>query len=275
MPFKKGETPVKNLVYSSTSPSRFSDKDETETKECSFKDKHVLIVGAGALGNFTGVGLALLGVGRIDVLDFDNVETTNLNRQLLFYDSVGQKKSKALASKLRIINHKIKAKGIVGKLDENCDYFENNKPDIILDCVDNFTTRAIANYFAVRYKIPIISGGTSPSSGQVTAYKPGYSACLDCKLGVDKALAKERTSHSCIYVAQPSVIMTNEIIGGLMVAEAKTLLSGYGEPIKKMLKYDSNSQARAGLVGGETPCNCKRPSIKKWLENTIQMSSKD
>jgi len=271
MPLNVDDIPVRNFVYSSTSPGRFV-AEGSRREQGDLSGKYALIIGAGALGNFTGIGLALVGVGQIDILDFDTVETTNLNRQLLFYDSVGNEKVKALTAKLKKINPKIKVRGLLGKLDESYkEYFKlkENRPDLILDCVDNFGTRAIANYFAVRHGIPLVSGGTNPSSGQVVAYQPGQSACLDCKLNVDKALAKERTSHSCIYASQPSVITTNQIIGGLMVAEARAVLDSqtYGDPIRKMLKYDSISPARAGLVGGDAPCNCSRPSINQWLKD--------
>ncbi len=275
MPFNKKEKPVSSLSYSVANPQRFNGEDKLNIDGASLRDKHVLVVGAGALGNFAGIGLALAGVGQIEILDFDSVETTNLNRQLLFYDSIGDEKSKALARKLKAINPKIRIRGLTGKLDESyASQFRSreNRPDLIFDCVDNFGTRAIVNYFAVRYGIPLVSGGTSPSSGQVVAYQPGKSACLDCKLSVDKALGKERTSHHCIHAVQPSVIMTNEVVGGLMVAEARSLLApnSYGPHIRKMLKYDSTNPVRAGLVGGDNPCDCEKGSIRKWLKGVIK-----
>ncbi|MBI5066290.1 ThiF family adenylyltransferase [Candidatus Woesearchaeota archaeon] len=277
MPFDKDDTPAQYLFYSTASPTRFSKKEEVSIKETSLKEKKVLVVGAGALGNFVSLGLALADIGKIEILDFDTVESTNLNRQLLFYDSVGQKKSKALASKLQEINPEIKVKGIDGKLDEDYEeHFKNNPPDLIIDCVDSFGTRALVNYFAVKYKIPLISGGTNPSAGQVVVYKPGESACLDCKLSVDKALAKEKTSHSCIHASQPSVIMTNQIMGGLMVAEARAVLSpeNYGPIAKKMIRYDSTSDFRWGLSGNDAACECNRGSMKSWMKEIIDKHTK-
>jgi len=275
MPFNRNDKPLEKLVYSAASPSRFSERNEKTITEGSLKDKSVFVIGAGALGNFVGLGLALSGFENVDILDYDIVETTNLNRQLLFYDSVNENKAESLAEKMKMINPKMEVEGIDKKLDEKfSSYFrlKKNRPDLIMDCVDNFYTRAIANYLSVKYKIPLISGGTNPSSGQVVSYKPGYSACLDCKLSVDKAYAKEKTSHSCIHATEPSVIMTNEIIGGMMVAEARAVLDpeNYGEPVKKMIKYDSNSKARAGLVGGDKPCDCKRGTIKQWADELIK-----
>jgi len=191
---------------------------------------------------------------------------------------VGEKKAKALTNKLKKINPKIEIKDIDGKLDEKFfDYFKSkdNKPDLIIDCVDNFGSRAIANYYAVRYNIPLVSGGTNHYSGQVAVYAPKKSQCLDCKLLVDKALGRERTSHSCIHAAQPSVIMINEIIGGLMVAEARAVLApeAYGEPVKKMIKYDSTNPARVGLVGSDAACSCKRGRMKEWLDGILKKAA--
>jgi len=273
MKINKDDIPIKNFYYSSISRTRFSKEDTNNNEEISLEDKYALVVGAGALGNFVTLGLTLNNIGKLDILDFDDVEPHNLNRQLLFYDNVGEKKSLSLASKIKKINPEVKVNGIVDKLDEKFEkYFRKNKPDIILDCVDNLSTRAIANYFAIKYKIPLISGGTDPYAGQVVVYKPGESACLDCKLKVDKALAKERTSHSCTYAAQPSVITTNQIIGGLMVGEVMAVLDpeNHREFVKKTIKYDSRNPSRAGLVGSGNICNCKRGTIKKWLNDVMK-----
>lgn len=280
MPFNENDKPIDVLSYSLANTGRFNSDDNQKIDLASLKNKKVLVVGAGALGNFAGLGLALAGVGHIDILDFDTVETTNLNRQLLFYESVGDEKSRALAKKLQNINPNVKINGISGKLDESyVGYFREikNRPDLILDCVDRFGTRAIINYFAVRYGIPLISGGTNPSAGQVVVYNPGESACLDCKLSVDKALGKERAAHSCIHAAEPSVIMTNGVIGGLMTAEAVSLLASesYGPHIKKMLRYDSRNPYRAGLVGGDAPCNCKRGPMKEWMKYVMKKAKAD
>ncbi|KKS74177.1 MAG: UBA/THIF-type NAD/FAD binding protein [Candidatus Gottesmanbacteria bacterium GW2011_GWC2_42_8] len=224
------------------------------------------VLGAGALGNFVALGAALEGVGNIDILDFDEVEAHNLNRQIMFYDSVGQKKSTALAEKIKQLRPDIKVRGLVGKLDEKTTYFEQHKPDVILDCVDNFATRAITNYFAVHYGIPLVSGGTNSQSGQVVVYEPGMSACLDCKLGVEKALGMALQGSKCTNAPDPSVIMTNEVIGGMMVGEAlKVFDKGYGAPVSRILKYDSTVPVRGGLIGADESCGCTKGDINAWL----------
>jgi len=266
MPFDDSDQPVEKIAYSLNSERRFSSETETlERKD--LNDKKILVVGAGALGNFTVLGAALEGIGSIDVLDFDDVESTNLNRQILFYDAVGKMKATALAERVSEIVPEVNIRGLIEKLDENSDYFKENKPDAILDCVDSFAVRAIINYFAVKNKIPLISGGTNPRSGQVVVYEPEKSACLDCKLGVETALAEQRKATSCRYAPDPSVIMTNQIVGNMMVGETiKVLDSNYGEPVRRILKYDSTVSVRGGLVGSGDPCDCSKPGIKAWLK---------
>jgi molybdopterin/thiamine biosynthesis adenylyltransferase len=266
MPFNPSDQPVSEIAYSLASARRFSSEKEN-LERLGLEDKRILVVGAGALGNFTVLGAALEGIGNIDVLDFDNVESTNLNRQILFYDSVGKMKATALAERVAEIVPRVNVRGLVERLDENTRYFQENRPDAILDCVDSFAVRAIVNYFAVRNKIPLISGGTNPRSGQVVVYEPGKSACLDCKLGVETALAEQRKASSCRYAPDPSVIMTNQIVGNMMVGETiKVLNSEYGEPVRRILKYDSTVPVRGGLVGSDEPCKCSKPDVKEWLK---------
>jgi len=262
----EGESPVKKIAYSTSAERRFSGELETEVKAEDLSGKRVLVVGAGALGNFVGLGLALAGVGNIDLMDFDEIESTNLNRQILFYGAVGRKKAEVLAERIAAISPQTKINGIVGKLDISSDLKQNY--DAVIDCVDSFAVRAIINYFAVRNKIPLVSGGTSPESGQVVVYKPGETACLDCKLGVEKALAKSLASSSCRYAPDSSVIMTNEIIGGIIVGEARKILApGYGTPARRIIKYDSKAPTRGGLIGPSEACDCTKPEAETWIKD--------
>jgi len=264
-PFSASDQPVRKIAYSLLSPRRFSAEDG-KLERGDLKDKRILVIGAGALGNFAVLGAALEGIGDIDVLDFDEVESTNLNRQILFYDSVGKMKAAALAERVAEIAPKVNVRGLIEKLDENTRYFQENHPDAILDCVDSFAVRAIVNYFAVRNRIPLISGGTDPRSGQVVVYVPGKSACLDCKIGVETALAEQRKASSCRYAPDPSVIMTNQIVGNMMIGETlKVLNAEYGDPVRRILKYDSTVPVRGGLVGSDESCECSKPDVKEWL----------
>lgn len=262
-----GDRIAGNISYSLRAESRFGNSLDEEVREDNLSDKRVLVVGAGALGNFAALGLALSGVGNIDILDHDDVDPTNLNRQILFYDSVGEKKAEALALKIGRINPNIRARGLVGEISPDSGMlFQQNKYDVVLDCVDSFAVRAIINYFAIRNQIPLVSGGTNPTSGQVVVYKPIKSACLDCRLGVEEALARELEASSCRYAPDPSVIMSNQVVGGMVVGETvKVLSDSYGPAVSRILKYDSTVPQRGGLVGIEEACNCKKPGPAEWI----------
>lgn len=220
-----------------------------------------LIVGAGALGNFVALGLAKLGFGRADVIDHDTVEQTNLNRQVLYYDQVDKEKAKALAAKIRKISSgKVKADGIVEKFTEKSEF--ERKYDLLLDCVDNFTVRAIINDYALAHGIPLISGATDFQAGQAANYVPGKTACMDCQLNIHEEGRKAQQARrraGCLEAPNPSVIMTNQIIAGIMVNEARTAFHPelHGEPINGILKYGSTLEARLGINWITKTCSCK------------------
>lgn len=234
------------------------------------KNKNALVVGAGALGNFLGLGLSHANLGKVYLVDDDTIEITNLNRQIMFHDAVGKYKADVLAERIMAINPDVKFEPLKKRVTEDFeDEIKKIKPDILIDCVDNLSTRAILNHFALRYEIPLISGGTDFQKGQLVVYQQGKSACLNCRLGVDKALVEARRASSCIHAPIPSVVITNHIIGGLMAAETRCVLApeDYGDSVMSLVKYDSTKNARIGLVGTEEPCNCKRKgTAEKWIK---------
>ncbi|MBR9705868.1 hypothetical protein GOV14_02420 [Candidatus Pacearchaeota archaeon] len=252
-----GRNSISNLKYDLR--TKFA-KDH-QLQLASLESKSALLVGAGASGNFAGIGLGYSGIGKLYIADDDTIETTNLNRQILFYDSVGKHKAEVLGDRIKRINPNANIEAIIGRVTENFeDELQKINPDVILDCVDNHATRAILNHFAIKYHIPLISGGTDPKAGQVTTYVPGQTACLNCRWSVDEALAKARTSRSCIYSPNPSVVITNHIVGGVMASEIRSVLDpkNYGMFEKKMIKYDSSRPTRIGVAGAYSPCDCVR-----------------
>ncbi|VVB78891.1 SAMP-activating enzyme E1 [uncultured archaeon] len=273
MPLDNNDIPVNHIAYTLLSEERFSNKKEYEIVKPDLKNKKALIVGCGALGNFCSLLSSLEGIGSIDLMDPDVVESTNLNRQILFYRSVGKPKAIALEEEIKMITPSVNTRAIKDKLDENSKYFDENTPDIIFDCVDNMASRAIINYYSVRNKIPLVSAGTGPRSGQVIVYIPGKTECLECKLGVEKSLSEQRKSNSCLHTSDPSVIMTNQITASMQVLEGiKVLSDSYGDPLKSVLKYDSQIPIRGGYVGTDGICACEKPDIQSWLKEVDSKS---
>ena len=117
-----------------------------------YKDKKILMIGAGALGNFVGLSLALLGVDSVEIIDPDSIEQANLNRQILFYDSIGGDKAEVLAR--RMAPHVTAVKGTVHEFSKD-DSVKGY--DVVFDCVDNFEVRETISDVCEKEGIPLIS----------------------------------------------------------------------------------------------------------------------
>lgn len=266
MPLDEYDTPANRpLQYNLASPNRFDDVKEFAAllgSSNAVDGFHHLLVGAGALGTQVAIGLILKGAKKLTltIYDPDIVDQTNLNRQILFYDCIGEYKAPALVENLQKINPGVEYEAVVGEVDEAC--FKQDRIDLIFSCVDNFQARAFLNYMARKYKIPLVNGGTGPKAGQVMVYKPGETACLNCCMHVDKLAEQEKARASCVRAPEPSVIITNQIIGGLMVGEAGSLLNPeeYGPPLQGIIEFNSIIPERIGIRPSKERCNCHKAS---------------
>ncbi|MGD8371047.1 MAG: ThiF family adenylyltransferase [Syntrophobacterales bacterium] len=217
---------------------------ERKKLEGAARDQRILVTGSGALGVFLGLGLAYAGFQQSTFMDPDVAETTNLNRQILFYDAVGKSKAETLARRLKDL-FGVNANSWV-------EYFKRHTDissfDVIFDCVDNFETRIVMSEKCKQQKKIIISGGTNVDAGQVVIYNPAKNKktpaeLLDLYDIVDgrEIETPERVRAACKYRPDPSVIMTNQIIAGFMVDSYRMLLDGK-EPSN--IFYDSKSETR-------------------------------
>lgn len=207
-------------------------------------DPHVLVVGAGALGIFAGLGLAFSGFRRITFMDPDVVDVTNLNRQVFFHDAVGTSKAEALCRRL---NHffDVRTDSAVAFFAEDTDL---SIYDAVLDCVDNFETRIILSEKCRSQEKVLISGGTDPDAGQAVVFDPAKNDPTPAELlGLYDIVGTRETgqdrgeSAACTRRPEPSVIMSNQVIAGAMV-DAFRMLSGGLEPAN--LFYDANSDTK-------------------------------
>lgn len=207
-------------------------------------DPSICVVGAGALGNFVGLGLAYSGFRNMTFMDPDGVEVTNLNRQVFFYDAIGLRKAETLSERLNKL-FGTDARPCVRPFSKDTDI---SSYDVVFDCVDNFETRvALSEACKDRGKV-LISGGTSVDAGQVVVYDPrqGHGTPAEV-LGLYDIVrqremeAFQRERASCEERPDPSVIMTNQIIAGFMVDAYRRLLAGQ-EPTN--IFYDSTKDKR-------------------------------
>jgi adenylyltransferase/sulfurtransferase len=143
----------------------------------------VLIVGLGGLGSPVAMYLAAAGVGHLVLADFDNVELSNLQRQIVHdTQQIGQAKSFSAQQTLKAINPEIKLTLINQPIEEANLTTDLDAVDIVVDCSDNFATRFAINAACVKTEIPLVSGAALRWHGQVTVFLPKLptSPCYHC-----------------------------------------------------------------------------------------------
>ena len=153
--------------------------------QAKLSQKHVLIIGAGALGSGSAEVLTRAGVGKITIVDRDYVEASNLQRQQLYTEEdVAEKLPKAAAAekRLRAINSEVEIRAIIG--DATPEMLEEmaDDVDLIMDATDNFETRMVMNDVSQKYQIPWIYGACVGSFGMSFSIAPGKTPCLNCLL---------------------------------------------------------------------------------------------
>jgi sulfur carrier protein ThiS adenylyltransferase len=156
-----------------------------EAGQLKLKEKHVLIIGAGALGTGNAEILARAGIGRLTIFDRDYVEYSNLQRQLLYSErDAAERMPKAIAQKRRL--SEINSETMVDAHVTDVTPFELEgaaaKVDLIIDATDNFETRFIINDVSQKYKVPWIYGACVGSYGISYMIIPGETPCLRCLL---------------------------------------------------------------------------------------------
>jgi hypothetical protein len=203
-----------------------------------------LVVGAGALGTFVGLGLGYSGFKRCTLMDPDVVEPTNLNRQVLLYDALGHSKAETLSRRLNDF-FGMKSTAQVAYFREETDL---SPYDVVFDCVDTFEARIVLSERCRDQGKTLVSGGTSADAGQVVLYSPLAGGATPAELLGLYEIVKTRgfdvpvrERASCRLRPDPSVIMTNQVTAGFMVDLYRRLLDGQAV---ENLFYDSASSER-------------------------------
>ncbi len=208
---------------------------------------HVLILGVGAIGSYVATNLVLSGVGHLILVDFDTIEESNLNRQLLYTDDdIGKNKALIASEKLKILNPYIKIDYFQDKM-ENLPIKLIKNVSLIASCLDTFPGRRYANSLALRENVPMVSGGMYAFLGNVQTIIPNKTACFECQ----PLISQDKLSQACTPIGAarkkhivkeepklPSVSTLSSIIGGLMSQEILKILLKIGNPINNYLFYD-------------------------------------
>lgn len=141
------------------------------------KNTHVMVVGAGGVGSYAIEALARSAVGKMTIIDHDDVDYSNINRQLhALHSTVGQSKVQLMALRLQDINPDIKVVYLQQYVDkENIDIIidkaDNQAPDIVIDCIDSITSKIILIEHCVKYGIKVISSMGAGNKIDATAFE--------------------------------------------------------------------------------------------------------
>lgn len=218
----------------------------------------VAIIGCGALGSVSAALLARAGVGRVRIVDRDFVDTTNLQRQMLFdEDDVREMRPKAVAAArtLSRANSEIAVDGVVA--DVNPDTIVDLVKDVslVIDGTDNFETRFLINDVSIRHGIPWIYAACLSSYGLTMNILPGETACLRCVMDVAPPPGSVPTCDTA-GILGPVV----SVIAGLQCTEALKYLSGNVDDMSRhLVSIDAWTQVMTRLSvprsGGRRRCD--------------------
>ena len=194
----------------------------------------VLVVGAGALGNEVLKNLALLGVGCVYVVDFDEIEESNLTRSILFRSrDCGRPKATTAAEAIRDINPDTRITPLDANIITDVGLGLFHDVDVVIGCLDNREARLWVNRQCWKVNTPWIDGGIQEISGVVKVFAPPDSACYECAMTEnDYRLINLR--YSCPLLRRedllagkvPTAPTISSMIGGMQVQEALKLIHG-------------------------------------------------
>ena len=218
------------------------------------KDASVLVIGLGGLGSAISFYLAGAGVGRLILNDFDAVDHSNLQRQIVHQESsVGINKAQSARDTLQRLNSDIEIGAVEKKLDKAALLELARGCDVIVDGSDNFATRHLINEISLLSAKPLVSGAAIRLQGQVSVFNAQPdSPCYSCLYGDDASNDEMTCSENGVLA--PLV----GIIGSIQALETLKLIVGFGETLdKRLLVLDAKTMGFKTLNLVQDPaCNC-------------------
>lgn len=228
------------------------------------KEAKVLVIGAGGLGSPALLYLAGAGVGTIGVIDHDEVEASNLQRQIIHRDStLGMPKVHSAEQAMKALTPFVSVRPYNRKLTTEITEELFAKYDLILDGTDSLATRRMANAAAVKLGKPYLCAAITQWEGQISLYHPASGGpCYACIFPDDPA---DGLAQTC---AEAGVVgPLPGVLGSMMALEAIKWLTGAGEPLRgKMLIYDAlYSETRLISVKAQADCPICANATKQGL----------
>ena len=226
----------------------------------------ILLIGAGGLGSPLGLYLAAAGVGRLGIVDFDVVDFTNLQRQIIHRtEDVGRLKVESAKERIAGVNPDIEVKTFNAKVSRENILDLIKGYDVVIDGTDNFPTRYLVNDACVFEKKPNIYGSIFRFDGQATVFYPFKGPCYRC-------LYPEPPPPGMVpSCAEGGVLgVLPGIIGVIQATEAVKLIIGKGEPlIGRLLLYNALKMEFREVKLKRDP-NCpvcgEHPTIKALID---------
>jgi len=190
-------------------------------------DARVLIIGMGGLGSPAGLYLAAAGVGHLVISDFDDVDLSNLQRQIAHTTAtIGQPKAESAKTTFETINPQTNVTVINKKLEGDALLEQVRLANIVVDCCDNFETRFAINDACVAAKTPLISGAAIRFEGQISVFdsRQPDSPCYNCLYPRDGSVAQTCSENGVIAPI-------TGIIGSMQALETIKMLSHAGQSL--------------------------------------------
>lgn len=215
---------------------------------------HCLIIGAGGLGSPVAIYLAASGVGEMTICDFDEVDLSNLQRQITHNEkSIGKNKAESAKIAIKKINSNIKIKSVKEQLNANEVMGLAKDVDIIIDCSDNFNTRYSLNKIAFDLKLPLVSGAAIKYDGQVSVFdfRSNISPCYNCLFPEGNEDQNLKCSDHGVF--SPLV----GLIGSIQAGEVIKVLLGFGTSLNGKLLLVNNRDTDFKILKIQKDSLCK------------------
>lgn len=207
----------------------------------------VLIVGLGGLGSPVALYLAAAGVGELLLNDFDDVDASNLQRQVIHQENdIAKNKAVSAQQKIQQLNPSCQTQALTKKLDKiELDIYVK-KVDAVVDCSDNFTSRYLLNQLCVKNKTPLISGAAIRFEGQISVfhnYQPD-DACYRCLYPQSDADIENDNDNEALNCSENGVMSpVVGVIGSLQALETIKVLANIGQTLRnRLLLFDGLTQ---------------------------------
>lgn len=252
-------TPEENLRYS----RHFLFRHIGRKGQQKLREAHVAIVGAGAIGSMIANHMARSGVGQIRLIDADQVEISNLQRQVLYTEEdAAVHRDKAMAAKMHLsaINHHVEVDPRTIRINANNAEEHLTGVDLILDGTDNLDTRFIINDVAMKHNIPWVYAAAVGSRGMMFPFIPGRAPCFHCMFPPSQTNESAETCDA-VGVIAPAVA----VVASLSATEAlKILLGDHANVVSRLRHLDLWKGEFAELQLGEPRKNCPTCGLHEY-----------